>query len=166
MEVHVSSDDRNFVANICSDITDRLKDLRGIACISGYNLSNQYEYKIFEGKDDITNKFPKRITFGEMINLMRQFKSGKLYFQREDWRGTHNYISLDDSDGRNLYIEQYYEDDRYKDGQQYFDECGIPLRDCKPYIPTYDDMFIHSWIICDFNGDTSYEEEDFDGSTI
>ena len=166
MEVHISSDDRNFVASICNDITDRLQELKGYACYSGYNLTNQYEYKVFQGKDDLTEKFPKRVTFGEMLNIMRQSKGLTLYFQREDWRGTHNFIALNDSDGRNLYLEQYYEDRRYKDGEQYFDEHGIPLRDCIPYVPTYDDMFIHSWIMCDFRERDKHEEEGVNNSSL
>ena len=71
------------------------------------NLKNQYEYKVFHGKDNITDKFPKRVTFGEMLNMMRQSNAQSLYFQREDWRGTHNFISLNDTDGRNLYLEYY-----------------------------------------------------------
>ena len=160
MEVHISSDDRNFIANICSDINDRLTTLKGYACYSGYNLKNQYEYKVFQGKDDLTEKFPKRITFGEMLNLMKQSKGLTLYFQREDWRGTHNFISLNDTDSRNLYLEYYYEDKRYNNNDQYFDEFGIPIRDCIPYIPTYDDMFIHSWILCDFSERDKHEKEE------
>lgn len=168
MEVHISSDDRNFITNICNDVKDRLTDLRGYACFSGYNLKNQYEYKVFKGTDDLTEKFPKRITFGEMINLMFQSKGLRLYFQREDWRGTHNFIALNDSDGRNLFIEKYYEDSRYKKGDQYFDEHGIPIRDAIPYVPTYNDMFIHSWIMCEFKERDSYEKKEkaVSGSTI
>ena len=168
MELHISSDDATFVANVCSDIEERVGTLKGYASISGYNLKNPYEFKVFKGQYDISDRFPKRMTFGDMINMMKN-AHGKFYFQREDWRNTHNFISLNNSDGRNLYIEQYYEDSRYKDGDQYFDENGIPLVDSKPYIPTYDDMFIHSWIVCDFdkgNVADDEEEKNLDGCTI
>ena len=169
MEVHISSNDNNFVTNICNDIRDRLSDLKGYACFSGYNFNCPYEYKVFKSKDDISSQFPKFITFGDMINLMKQSKGLKLYFQREDWRGTHNFISLNDSDGRNIYIEQFYEDKRYRNGDQFFDENGIPISDSKPYIPSYDDMFIHSWILCDFEKREQYEKEeevDYSDSTL
>jgi hypothetical protein len=101
-----------------------------------------------------------------MINLMRQSKGLTLYFQREDWRGTHNFIALNDSDGRNLYIEKYYEDNRYKEGDQYFDQYGVPMRDAIPYVPTYDDMFVHSWIMCEFKERDNHEEESVNGSSV
>lgn len=168
MELHISSDDNNFVCNVCADMKERLSNLRGYACISGYNPNNEYEYKVFHGTDDITSKFPKRITFGDMLNLMKQSKGVTLYFQREDWRGTHNFISIDDTDGRNLSIAYYHEDNRYKDGEQYFDENGIPIIDVIPYVPSYDDMFVHSWVICDFGLRENYEnkEESVNNCTI
>ena len=58
MEVHISSDDRNFITNVCNAVADRLTKLKGYACVSGYNLKNQYEYKVFKGTDDLTEKFP------------------------------------------------------------------------------------------------------------
>lgn len=158
MEIHISTDDRNFATNICKDIEDRLIELRGYASISGYNIKNEYEYKVFHGKDDITDKFPKRITFGEMLNMMRQSNAQSLYFQREDWRGTHNFLSMNQSNGANLYIEYLHEDSRQPN--QYFDEDGVPLADSIPYIPTYDDMFVHNWILCDFSERANYEKKE------
>lgn len=161
MEVHVSSDDRNFIYNICQDITERIgTDLKGYASYSGYNLQNDYEFKVFQGDKDVTDKFKKRITFGEMLNLMYNFKGVKLYFQREDWIGTHNFLAADNSNGKNIFIALYHEDSRYKKGTQFFDDNGIPIIDSIPYIPTYDDMFIHSWIICDFETPKNYDEEE------
>ena len=171
MEVHISSDDRNFITNICNDVKDRLTDLRGYACFSGYNLKNQYEYKIFKGTDDLTEKFPKRITFGEMINLMFQSKGLRLYFQREDWRNTHNCIAMNNSQVSELYLEIFYEDNRYAKGhEQKYEPNEIPI-DSHPYIPTYDDMFRYSWVVYgdnykSNNGEVYEEEKSINDNTI
>ena len=49
---------------------------------------------------------------------MRQSKGLTLYFQREDWRGTHNCVALNNSNVGELYIDIYYEDNRYAKGYE------------------------------------------------
>ena len=157
MEIHVSSNDRNFVYNTCQAINENLKDLNGYACCVGCDAKNEHAYKVYISDKDVTDNFKKRITFGEMLDIMMESRGAKLYFQREDWIGTHNFVSLNNKNGRNMYLEIFHEDNRY---DQYFDDFGIPIIDSIPYIPTYDDMLIHSWILYDTFREPCADEEE------
>ena len=91
----------------------------------------------------------------------------EIYFQREDWRGTHNCVALNNSNVGELYIDIYYEDNRYAQGYEMkYKDGEVPI-DVHPFIPTYADMFIHSWIVYKGTGDTNGKKEAyFDSCSI
>lgn len=167
MELHISSDDATYITQVLEFAEDNLDMVDGYVSLNGRDAKGEFHHKIQLNRSSVGKQFPKRVTFGQMLDMMKHAGTDNLYFQREDWRGTHNCIALNKQNASELFLEIYYEDDRYAKGfeQTYEDNNEIPI-DCHPYIPTYADMFIHSWIIyrdddniIRYTEDNDYDEE-------
>ena len=163
MEIHVSSNDQNLITNLCMHIEDEIQDVKGYVSYQGYDINGNTEYKIYHNEDDITKQFPKLVTFGQMLDIMRHCFSGKgnkIYFQREDWRNSHKYIALNSNHPQQLYLEIFYNDKRMNvlSDDVKTNKYGIPY-DKHPYIPSYEDMFYYNWIIYDIDNKMDKENE-------
>ena len=174
MELHISSDDATFITNIFDYADDSLDSLDGYASVCGYDSNMDMQHKVIINRSDIGNQFPKRMTFGQMLDMMKQAGTTKVYFQREDWRGTHRCIALNNSNVKSLYIDEYYEETRVDKSSKPIGvrKNGVPF-DKRPYIPSYEDMFTHSWIVYVSQGATviykdggDNEKKSFDFSTL
>lgn len=174
MELHISSDDATFITGIYDYADDSLGSLDGYASVCGYDSNMKMQHKVIIDRSDVGDKFPKRMTFGQMLDMMKQAGTTKIYFQREDWRGTHRCIALNNSNVKSLYIDEYYEETRVDKSSKPIGvrKNGVPF-DKRPYIPSYEDMFTHSWIvyvsqganIVYKNGDDN-EKKSFDFSSL
>lgn len=153
MELHVSSDDATFMVDLYEYAEDNLNNVDGYVSLCGRNRNGEFNHIVKIDRSSIGNQFPKRVTFGQMLDMLKSVGSDELYFQREDWRGkTHNCVTLNKQNASELFLEIYYEDERYdKNYKPKYKGFEIPM-DSHPYIPTYADMFQHSWVV--------YREED------
>ena len=173
MELHISSDDANFITNIYEYADNEIESLDGYASIYGYNMNMELQHKVIVNRTEVGKKFPKRVTFGQMLDMMKQAGTSKLYFQREDWRDTHHCIALNNFDIKALYIDEYYENTNLtKDSKPLgVKQNGVPFNK-RPYIPSYMDMFAYSWIVYYSEDAKTYikgnedEEESFDNCTV
>ena len=174
MELHISSDDATFITDIFDYADDSLNSLDGYASVCGYDSNMEMQHRVVINRSDVGERFPKRMTFGQMLDMMKQAGSTKIYFQREDWRGTHRCIALNNTNVKSLYIDEYYEETRVDKSSNPVKvrKSGVPF-DKRPYIPSYEDMFTHSWVVYSSqnatviykNGDDN-EKKSFDFSTL
>ena len=156
MELHISTDDATFATSVYEFAEDNLDTVDGYVSLYGVDRNGKLQHKIQIHRSNVGNQFPKRLTFGQMLDIMKQAGTDTIYFQREDWRGTHNCIALNNGNVSELYLEIFYEDNRYaKDFKPKYAENEVPM-DSHPYIPTYADMLIHSWIVY---GDKNHLED-------
>ena len=171
MELHISSDNANYMVDLFNHVTSNLDEVDGYVSICGEDMNRELQHIVQVNRSDIGEKFPKRVTFGQMLDMMKHAGDCKIYFQREDWRNTHRCVALNNKEPKNLFIDEYYEDTRLsKDSEPLgVNKYGIPY-DKHPFIPTYEDMLIHSWIVYSENhtykkgeGD---EEETFNTCTF
>lgn len=159
MELHISSDDVNYMTDLYEYAEDGLDTVDGYVSINGRDRNGKLNHIVQINRSSIGNQFPKRVTFGQMLDMLKSVGSDELYFQREDWRGkTHNCVALNKQNSSELFLEIYYEDERYnKDYKPKYRGFEIPM-DSHPYIPTYADMFQHSWVVYrDEEADIIYE---------
>lgn len=170
MELHISSDDATYITGVYEYAEDNLDRVDGYASLYGVDSNGQLQHKVLLNRSNVGLQFPKRLTFGQMLDMMLQAGQEKVYFQREDWRNTHQCVALNNFHPKNLYIDLYYEDERlHKDSKPLgVNKNGIPF-DKHPYIPSYEDMFAHSWIVykhIDKDGINHEEKEDINNCTI
>ena len=159
MELHISSDDATYITRVYEFAEDNIDTVDGYVSLNGIDRNGKHQHIVQVDRSDIGEQFPKRLTFGQMLDMMKQAGFHDVYFQREDWRGTHNCVALNNSNVGELYIDIYYEDDRYAKGYEVKYEDGEVPIDCHPFIPTYADMFIHSWIIYEKAGNTNDKKD-------
>ena len=170
MELHISSDDMSYITDVYNYAEDNLDRVDGYVSLSGYDINGNLQHHVNINHSDIGSQFPKHVTFGQMLDMMRQAGKTELYFQREDWRNTHNCITLNKDKAGEMYLEIFYEDNRYTKGQeQHYEVNEIPL-DSHPYIPTYSDMFRYSWVVYGDNYKSNngeiYEKASFNNSSF
>jgi hypothetical protein len=147
MELHISSDDMSYITDIYSYAEDNIDNVDGYVSLYGYDMNGELHHRVNINRSEVGNQFPKQITFGQMLDIMKQAGRNTVYFQREDWRNTHNCIAMNNSQVSELYLEIFYEDNRYAKGhEQTYEPNEVPI-DSHPYIPTYDDMFKYSWVV-------------------
>lgn len=158
MELHISTDDATFATSVYEFAEDNLDTVDGYVSLYGTDRNGKLQHKVQIHRSHVGNQFPKRLTFGQMLDIMKQAGTDTVYFQREDWRNTHNCLALNNSNISELYLEIFYEDNRYAKGYKpKYESNEVPM-DSHPYIPTYADMFIHSWIVYG-DKDNRYTEE-------
>lgn len=147
MELHISSDDATYITKVYEYAEDNLDTVDGYVSLNGKDRNGKLNHIVQINRSSIGNQFPKRVTFGQMLDMLKSAGSDEVYFQREDWRGTHNCITLNKQNASELFLEIFYEDNRYDEAfkPKYFSN-DIPI-DSHPYIPTYADMLIHSWVV-------------------
>ena len=168
MELHLSTDDATLATSVYEFAKEQIHRVDGYASLAGKDRNGKFHHDVIIKRSKVGKKFPKTITFGQMLDMMKHAGANKIYFQREDWRGTHNCVALNNHNVGELYIDIFYEDNRYAKGfKQKYKENEVPI-DCHPYIPTYADMFIHNWMIYgDNTEDYDYEEEaNLDNCTV
>lgn len=148
MELHISSDDPTFITGVFDYADDSLDSLDGYASVCGYDTNMNMQHRVVINRSEVGERFPKRMTFGQMLDMMKQAGSTKVYFQREDWRDTHRCIALNNTNVKALYIDEYYEETRVDKASNPIKvrNNGVPF-DKRPYIPNYEDMFAHSWVV-------------------
>ena len=166
MELHISTDDATYATSVYEFAEDNLDTVDGYVSLYGTDRNGKFQHIVKVDRSDVGNQFPKRFTFGQMLDMMKQAGTEEVYFQREDWRGTHNCIALNNSNVGELYIDIYYEDNRYAQGYEIkYQDGEVPI-DCHPFIPTYADMFIHSWVVYKKAGMDYEQKESVDSSTV
>lgn len=169
MELHVSSDDATFMTSVYEYVEDSLETVDGYVSLCGVDRNGKLQHKVMIDRTDVGSQFPKRLTFGQMLDMMKQAGKEKIYFQREDWRNTHQCVALNNFKPKNLYIDLYYENDRLdKDSKPLgVNRNGIPF-DAHPFIPSYEDMFVYSWIVYkhDKKDGVYGKEKNFDDCTL
>lgn len=170
MELHISSDDMTYITQVYEYAEDNLDRVDGYASLYGVDRNGQLQHKVMVDRSDVGCQFPKRVTFGQMLDMMLHAGREKIYFQREDWRNTHQCVALNNFNPKNLYIDIYYEDDRLDKNSEPLgvNRNGIPF-DKHPFIPSYEDMFIHSWVVYKHNkkdGVNDEEKESINNCTI
>lgn len=166
MELHISSDDATYITSVYEFAEDNIDTVDGYVMLNGTDRNGRHHQIVNVDRSDVGEQFPKRLTFGQMLDMMKQAGTEEIYFQREDWRGTHNCLALNNSNVGELYIDIYYEDNRYAKGYEMkYQDGEVPI-DCHPFIPTYADMFIHSWVVYK-KVDMDYEQkENISSSTV
>jgi hypothetical protein len=171
MELHISSDNANYMVDMFNYATSNLEEVDGYVSVCGEDMNRQLQHIVQVNRSSIGDKFPKRVTFGQMLDMMKQAGTTQIYFQREDWRNTHRCVALNNREPKNLFLDEYYENTKLtKDSKPLgVNKYGIPFNK-HPFIPTYEDMLMCSWIVYGENqtykrGDED-EEEVFDTCTF
>ena len=166
MELHISTDDATYLTSVYEFAEDNIDTVDGYISLNGIDRNGKHQHIVQVNRSSVGEQFPKRLTFGQMLDMMKQAGMEEVYFQREDWRGTHNCVALNNSNVGELYIDIYYEDDRYAKGYEMKYEDGEVPIDCHPFIPTYADMFIHSWIVYEKAGQNNGKKENVNSYPI
>ena len=167
MELHISTDDATYLTSVYEFAEDNIDTVDGYISLNGIDRNGKHKHIVQVDRSSVGEQFPKRLTFGQMLDMMKQAGNEEIYFQREDWRGTHNCVALNNSNVGELYIDIYYEDNRYAQGYEMKYEDGEVPIDVHPFIPTYADMFIHSWIVYKGTGDTNGKKKaHFDSCSV
>ena len=148
MELHISSDDATYITSVYEFAEDNLDTVDGYVSLYGTDRNGKLQHIVKVDRSNVGEQFPKRLTFGQMLDMMKQAGSTKVYFHREDWRDTHRCIALNNTNVKALYIDEYYEETRVDKASNPIKvrNNGVPF-DKRPYIPNYEDMFAHSWIV-------------------
>ena len=161
MELHISSNDFDYITSIFEEAKARVPQVEGYCSINGTNALGKREYKVFVSKEDLTEAFKTPVTFGQMIDIMKQWPVGqRIYFQREDWQGTPEAVFLDGYYSKIPYISKCYmcpvSDDYYVD-----EDTGTTIDDI-PYIPSFEDMIHKGWYVYNYKKEKKYMEDDGD----
>ena len=148
MELHISTDDATYLTSVYEFAEDNIDIVDGYVSLNGIDRNGKHQHIVQVNRSSVGEQFPKRLTFGQMLDMMKQAGSTKVYFQREDWRDTHRCIALNNTNVKALYIDEYYEETRVDKASNPIKvrNNGVPF-DKRPYIPNYEDMFAHSWIV-------------------
>ena len=167
MELHISTDDATYATSVYEFAEDNLDTVDGYVSLCGFDRNGNLQHIVNVNRSYVGNQFPKRLTFGQMLDMMKQAGRTKIYFQREDWRNTHRMVALNNQDIKSLFIDEYYENTNLdKDSKPLgVRSNGVPFNK-RPYIPSYADMFTHSWIVYDDKAGDNDEKESVDNSTL
>jgi hypothetical protein len=102
MELHISSDDMSYITDVYQYAEDNINSVDGYVSLYGYNMNGEMKHHVNVNRSDIGKQFPKQVTFGQMLDMMKKAGGTELYFQREDWRNTHNCIAMNNSQASEL----------------------------------------------------------------
>ena len=159
MELHISSNDFEYITDIYELAHERLDDLKGFCSIKGTKKDGQFNFSVYVNKKDITKAMKIPVSFGEMLDIMMNSPcEHRLYFQREDWQGTPKAIFMDSGFGGNYYISMC-NGLSVSGGDSIDPETGI-YYSFAPYIPTYEDFFDKGWCLYKVHSQKLIDAED------
>lgn len=145
MELHISSNDFDFITDIFEEAYERMEDVRGYCSLSGTNKEGKHYFGVnVEGKD-FSKKMRIPVSFGQMLDMMKHVGPNTIYFKRDDWEGNHEAVFMDDFCGVHIISKSFFSD--ICQGEGWVDAYTKLYTESIPYIPNYEDMFEHGWYI-------------------
>ncbi len=160
MEMHVSTDDFNYISKLYEEAKSSIEDVEGYACIYGVNCQGLRDRKyVYKGEE--SSIIPEKMSFGAMVDLMNNEGADHLLvFQREDWIGTDIVLTLHSAMGMK-YLEKHYYSEMDSDYSKDSTVYKLPTHRI-PYTPSAEDLFYYMWTLKQCNNLISYIEDNDD----
>ncbi|WP_022778284.1 hypothetical protein [Butyrivibrio sp. AE3009] len=166
MELHISSNDFDFITDIFEEAYERMEDVKGYCSLNGTTKEGEHYFGVnVEGKD-FSKEMRTPVSFGQMLDMMKYVGPNTIYFKRDDWEGNHEAVFLDNLCGVHIISKCFLSDVCQGDG--WVNVHTKLYTESIPYIPNYEDMFEHGWYVYKIKNhvvtqDDMYKEgDDFD----
>lgn len=160
MELHISSNDFDYITDIFEIAHENLNYMKGYCSIKGTDKKGENHFSVFVNGKEFSDKMKRPVSFGEMLDIMKHAGPNTMFFQREDWQGTPQAVFFDDRLGNQIISKGIMQP---VPGGDYVDyDTGLYQQEI-PYIPNYEDFFSWGWCIYKIKNNVVEEpDDDFD----
>ena len=145
MELHISSNDFEFITDIFEEAYERMEDVKGYCSLNGINKEGERYFGVNAEGKDFSKEMRTPVSFGQMLDMMKYVGPNTIYFKRDDWEGNHEAVFLDSISGINLISKCFLSD--VCQGDDWVNAYTNLYAGSIPFIPSYEDMFEHGWFI-------------------